>query len=156
MKITGQSVGMVLTLLGKANSDVENAIAEVYAEAGESIVEKVRSGEISNWHDITGNLRSSIGYAVCRKGRIIKISEFEQVLSGADGASKGRELCGTLASMYSNYDFALIIVAGEEYAVYVEAVENRVVLAGGELMLKQNITGMLQNRIRKVLKKYEK
>lgn len=156
MKMTGQSIDRVLTLLGKANNDVENAVAEVYAEAGESVVEKIRSGEISNWQDITGNLRSSIGYAVCRKGRIIKTSEFETVLNGADGASKGRELCKTLASRYSSYDFALIIVAGEEYAVYVEAVENRVVLAGGQLLLKQNITGMLQNKIRKVLKKYEK
>ncbi|MBO4549451.1 MAG: hypothetical protein J5733_01865 [Bacteroidaceae bacterium] len=154
--MTGQYVDWVLNLLGKANTDVEYAVADVYAEAGESVVDRIRSGEISNWHDITGNLRSSIGYAVCRKGRIIRSSDFEQVLNGAEGANKGRELCRMLASQYASYDFALIIVAGEEYAVYVEAVENRVVLAGGELFIRQNITRMLQERIRKVLKRYEK
>lgn len=155
IKVTGESIDRVLTLLGQANKGVENAVAEAYTEAGESVVSRIRSGDISNWHDITGNLRSSIGYAVCRKGRIIKSSDFEPVLNGAEGSAKGQELCGILATRHAAYDFALIVVAGEDYAVYVEAVEGRVVLAGGQLFLKQNIAGMLQDKIKKVLKKYE-
>ena len=151
-----QHVDRVLTLLGKANTDIESAVAEVYAEAGDKGVNGIRSGEMSNWNDVSGSLRSSVGYVVCRKGRIVRSSDFDTVLDGAEGSGKGRELSRKLANDYAYYDFALIVVAGEEYAVYVEAVEGRVVLAGGQLYIEKNITRMLQDKINRVLRKYEK
>ena len=156
MKMSEASINRVLTLLGSANKDVEDAVSEAYAEAGEKVVDGIRNGDMSNWQDDTGSLRSSIGYVVCRKGQIIKSSNFGTVLNGADGSEKGRRLGERLAAQYSRYDFALIIVAGEEYAVYVEAVEGKVVLAGGQLFVEKNITRMLQDKISKVLRKYEK
>ena len=150
-----QHIDRVLTLLGNANADIENAVAEAYAEAGENTVSKIRSGELSNWSDNTGNLRSSIGYVVCRKGQIIKSSDFGTVLNGAEGSEKGRKLSRRLAAEYARYDFALIIVAGEEYAVYVEAIDNNVVLAGGYLYLEKNLVRRMQERISTVLRKYE-
>ena len=93
---------------------------------------------------------------VCRKGQIIKSSNFGAVLNGAEGSEKGRKLSRRLAAEYARYDFALIILAGEEYAVYVEAVDGRVVLAGGQLYVEKNITRILQDKINEVLKKYEK
>ena len=156
MGMSLQHIDRVLTLLGNANADIENAVAEAYAEAGENTVSKIRSGELSDWNDNTGNLRSSIGYVVCRKGQIIKSSDFGTVLNGAEGSEKGRKLSRRLAAEYARYDFALIIVAGEEYAVYVEAVDGRVVLAGGQLYVEKSITRILQDKINSVLKKYEK
>lgn len=148
-----QHIDRVLTLLGNANADIENAVAEAYAEAGENTVSKIRSGELSDWNDNTGNLRSSIGYVVCRKGQIIKSSDFGTVLNGAEGSEKGRKLCETLAVEYSRYNFVLIVVAGEEYAVYVEAVESRVVLAGGQLFIEKNIIRMLQDKINQAIRR---
>ena len=52
-----QHINRVLTLLGNANADIENAVIEAYAEAGENTVSKIRSGEVSDWNDNTGNLR---------------------------------------------------------------------------------------------------
>jgi len=155
MKMSRQSIDRVLTLLGNANKNVEDAVAEAYAEAGEKAVHGIRSGQMSNWNDISGNLRSSIGYAVCRKGQIIKSSGFDTVLNGAEGSEKGRSLCKTLAAEYSRYDYALVIVAGEEYAVYVEAIEGKSVLAGGKLYVEKNIITILRDKVNRALRRKE-
>ena len=155
MKITQQSIARVCNYLGSANEVVETACREVYAEAGAYIVEKIRSGEMSDWMDQTGNLRSSIGYVVCVKGRVVKMSDFGVVKDGADGARKGRALAERLARELSARDMALIIVAGEEYAVYVEAVEGKVVLSSAYLHLERSMPEMLKEKIRKVLNDYE-
>ena len=151
MKMTGASINRVLTTIGNANVAVENAIIEAYADTGEYVVNAIRSGEMSDWNDDTGNLRSSVGFAVCRRGRIIKKSGFDTLLNGAEGTRKGIALVEQLAVEYARYHFVLIIVAGEEYAVYVEAVENRVVLAGGQLYVEKNITKRLQEKINQAL-----
>lgn len=155
MKVTGASINRVLTLIGRTDKIVEKAVEEAYAEVGENVVKGIRNGDLSNWQDDSGNLRSSIGYVVCRNGRIVKSSNFNTVLNGVEGSAKGRKLSEQLASTYSNYDFALIIVAGEEYAVYVEAIDNKVVLAGGQLFVEKNTTKTLQEKINKALGKYE-
>lgn len=152
MRMTEASINRVLTTTGKVNEAVENAIVQAYSDMGEYVVNAIRSGEMSDWNNDTGNLRSSIGYAVCRRGRIIRKSDFSTVLNGADGSRKGIALAEKLAAEYANYNFALFIVAGEEYAVYVEAVENRVVLAGGRLYVEKNITKRLQQQINQALR----
>lgn len=146
------SINRFMTFTGKANEIVRSAIEDVYAEAGIYVVYSIRSGQMSNWDDDTGNLRSSIGWAVCRKGRIVRKSRFGVVLNGSDGAAKGIALIERLASEYAHYDMALFIVAGEEYAVYVEAIDNKVVLAGGQLYIEKNITRRLKERISQALR----
>lgn len=153
MRMTQASANRVLAKLTKAEKAVDEAVVEAFAEAGTLAVNGIRSGEMSNWQDDTGALRSSIGFVVCHKGRIIKSSGFDTVLNGAEGSEKGRKLCETLAVEYSRYNFVLIVVAGEEYAVYVEAVESRVVLAGGQLFIEKNIIRMLQDKINQAIRK---
>lgn len=150
------SVERVLTLLVRANEEVENAVAEVYSEVGRDAVDGIRNGTMSNWQDQTGSLRSSVGCVVARRGRIISEHGFGAVLGGAQGASKGRRLARKLAAEHSAKDFCLVIVAGEEYAVYVEAVEGKAVLAQGRLYVERNIPQMLERKIRLVLDRYEK
>ncbi len=151
MKVTPESINRVFMLFDKAQKGVEKAIEDVFAEAGIYVVYGIRSGLMSNWDNDTGNLRSSIGWAVCRKGRIVRKSRFGIVLNGSEGKAKGLALIEQLASKYAAYDFSLFIVAGEEYAVYVEAVDNKVVLAGGLLYIEKNITRRLQERVNQVL-----
>lgn len=104
---------------------------------GEEIINGIRTGEYSNWIDRTGNLRSSIGYILVMDGAVQTEGGFQLVKGPeADGTSVGtgigKQFAESLVSLYPN-GIALIIVAGMEYAAYVEAMENKEVLAGGEI-----------------------
>lgn len=102
-----------------------------------------------SWVDRTGNLRSSIGYIVVSDGKILNEGGFESV-SGpqrgdakSDGSQEGRTYAESLASRYST-GYALIVVAGMNYAAYVEAMENKDVLASGEIFLKKELKGLVE------------
>lgn len=101
-----------------------------------------RSPEAS-WIDQSGNLRSSIGYVVVYNGRIVNTSGFTPVKGGADGAAEGRSLAEKLAKNYKR-GYALIVVAGMNYAAYVEALENKVVLTSAELLAKREMPSMVE------------
>lgn len=98
-----------------------------------------RSSEES-WIDHTGNLRSSVGFIITENGRPITTGGFKSTSApegnGADGQRKGAEYANSIASQYSRYPIVAIVVAGMEYAVYVEAMENKDVLASVELWVR--------------------
>jgi hypothetical protein len=120
-------------------------------KVGLDTVKAIRTSEVSYWIDQTGNLRSSIGYLIVKDGRIIS-ENFELVNGrGQEGLAKGRSFADELASQYPS-GYALIIVAGMEYAAYVENIESRTVLAGGTILAKQ----LLQQLIDKYNAKYGK
>lgn len=50
-----------------------------------------RPQEIS-WYDRSGNLRSSIGYAIIHNGKILEYSDFTQVRQGNEESGKARHL----------------------------------------------------------------
>lgn len=156
MKITTESLDMAMRSLNSAETDVCNAVIRVFAKAGKLIVEKVRSGELSNWMDVSGNLRSSVGGVVCSKGRVVEEFGFEEVSGGSVGANVGRDVANRIAAQYAQYDTVLIIVAGMDYAVYVEAVNGKVVLSAAWLRLEKLLPTMLREEISNVLKSYEK
>lgn len=114
---------------------------------GEQCIKKIRDrpGKQS-WFDQTGNLRSSIGYAIFSEGRKIIESSFAMVKNGAQGSADGKKLIDELANKYSE-TFALVVVAGMEYAEFVEAHENKDVLATTELWAKQEVKKYLDNAI---------
>jgi hypothetical protein len=153
MTVRQESVDGLLSFLDKLEVGVGDAIVDVFAEMGEYVVEGIRNGDMSNWNNQTGSLRSSVGFAVCKYGEIVRMSDFKTVLDGSKGSEKGRALCERLASEYANYRYVLVIVAGEDYAAYVEAIESKVVLVGGQLYIEKNIAGMLAERIAQVLGK---
>ncbi len=80
--------------------------------------------------DQSGNLRSSIGYVIFKNGKAVE-TFFEQVKGGKEGVDKGRQLANQVGKKYSDEDYALVVVAGMNYAVYVES-KGRDVLASGE------------------------
>lgn len=108
-----------------------------------------------SWMDQSGNLRSSIGYIVVRDGEICKSGGFNRVdgpkrgESSSDGSKEGRSYAERLASSYPT-GYALIVVAGMEYAAYVEAKANKDVLAGGEIFLKKEVRKL----VRRLSQKY--
>ena len=101
-----------------------------------------RSAEES-WIDRTGNLRSSIGYAVYGYGKKIVEGAFDIVKEGREGTEVGRKYVRELASEFAKV-YALVVVAGMSYAEYVEAIESKDVLASTELWAKAKIDEYMQ------------
>lgn len=85
------------------------------AAAGEMFVKYAR--ESGNYHDQTGNLRSSIGYVLFLDKNIIA----QNILDSTDkeGPKKAKQLAIEVASDYTG--FLLVGLAGMNYAASVEA-----------------------------------
>lgn len=107
---------------------------------GEAAVKEAR--ESGRYKDQTGNLRSSIGYCVLDNGKVIKESSFDVVKEGGQGSTEGREFLHRLISEHSK-GLALIIVAGMNYAAYVEA-KNYNVLDSAEQMAERLLPQLLK------------
>lgn len=153
MGMTLSGVQSALARMNLARDAADAAITEAFCYGGEYAVRGIRTGGMSGWNDQTGNLRSSIGYVVMSGGRTVGVSGFEAVGGGAEGSSEGKRVAARLAREYSQYPHALIVVAGMEYAAYVEAIDGKVVLAGGQLWLEGNIGKVVRSRIEKAMSK---
>lgn len=101
-----------------------DAIAKL-AYIGESAVNEAR--ENGDYMDQTGNLRSSIGYAVLDNGKVV-IEDTKLSERGSDkmtGLNTGKTVLQELSERYKK-NFTLIVEAGMDYAVYVEALGKNV------------------------------
>lgn len=158
-------------LFEKIDSIVTDEMIRTLAYIGEQCVIRIRDRSAEeSWHDITGNLRSSIGYLILHDGN--KIVDFgfspqfgkperkqkveftskdgKQVSfmatvpgGGSEGASQGKRYAQSLISAYS-HGLVLLVVAGMEYAEYVERMGNKDVLASTELWVRDTIDEKLQ------------
>lgn len=135
---------------------LQEEIFRALAYLGEQCIKTIRdrAGEDS-WFDQTGNLRSSIGYAIYGEGRKIIESTFAVVKNGAQGAAKGKKMIDELASKYSEI-YALVVVAGMEYADAVEARDNKDVLASTELWAKAKVQEYLDRAKEKAIRRITK
>ena len=108
---------------------VREEMLRTFSYIGEKSVTRIRDRkESESWIDHTGNLRSSIGYAISEYGKEQIRSAFEVVRQGTEGSEEGAKLLSELLGQYSQ-SYALIVVAGMSYAEYVEAKESKDVLA---------------------------
>ena len=132
-------------------SDVDDFILEIYrevfaflAQLGQSAYETaVQEGK---YNDITGNLRSSLGYVISMDGKIVKEGGFKRIDGrgenfekvffttrsqktvqfwakgksgdGSEGSRQGLSYARDLASKHTQ-GVTLIVVAGMDYASYV-------------------------------------
>lgn len=106
-------------------------IARHLRRIGEEVVNEMRMK--GTYQDQTGNLRSSTGYVVVMDGKIVEMSAFETVKQGADGSKQGKAFVKELASKFPT-DTVLIVVAGMDYAYYVQNKHERDVTISGELL----------------------
>lgn len=131
--------------LDEYEKQVEQYYISRLVEAGETaVVTAVTKGKYQN---ITGNLRSSIGYVIGYAGKVIKEGGFHKVQGrgenyqhvtfttrngkkvdfwakgkfgdGSEGSRKGLELARSIIAKTQGYSF--VIVAGMEYATYVNS-----------------------------------
>lgn len=100
-----------------------------------------RAPELS-WIDRTGNLRSSIGYILTHNGNVIQYYGFEQVKQGSDGVKIGKDFALEIARRFSN-EYVLVIVAGMNYAEYVEA-RGKDVLSTPELFARKELPKIME------------
>ena len=125
--------------------EVERQIVESLCRIGEEAVRlaKLIPAE-RGFTDRTGNLRSSIGYVVCKDGQPINIA-FEAVKGGHVGVNTGQRLALNIAKQYAE-GYTLIVVAGMDYAVYVES-KGRDVLTSAETEAGKLLERELRNLI---------
>lgn len=143
-------------LINEIMKIIHDEIFNALAYLGEQSVKKIRDRSADeSWKDQTGNLRSSIGYAIFEHGKKMIQSSFETVLNGKTGSKVGQDYVDSLATQYSNV-YALVIVAGMNYADYVEAIESKDVLASTGLWAKSKVDEYLKNAQQKAIAKINK
>lgn len=119
--------------LSAKRSEITDFITLRFEQIGEEAVKIAR--EKGSYHDITGNLRSSIGYIILNDGKIVKQGAPETYAGssgdGAKGAAEGQALLNRLKAKFP-WGIVLIICAGMEYAAFVENVKHKDVLTSAE------------------------
>ena len=142
-----------------------NYIIDQLRQAGEQAVKVARSVATKNgwigsgvpYKVQTRNLTSSIGYCIVADGRIIEMSSFEALkgtdeetgkpYDGTEGSLDGKKYIKDLAAHYPQ-GYALILVAGMNYASYVQELHHRDVLNSAELIATE-LVNKLQAKLRK-------
>ena len=99
--------------MNKAKQGFEDSLLDEFRRTGEQFIADARS--IRTYQDQTGNLRSSIGYALFKDGQML-----EQTFPGGDVTGSGGTLAKWVANSYKR-GYLLVVVAGMFYAQYVEA-----------------------------------
>lgn len=100
--------------VAQLNARLDKAMVYVLNALGMELVSYAR--ERHTYIDRTGNLTNSMGYVVLKKG--------QQVAHGGEGGGEGQAAAMKVYNQVaagSHYDYSLVIVAGMEYAAYVEA-----------------------------------
>lgn len=118
-------------------------IANVLCYVGEQCIIEARNG--GTYEDQTGNLRSSIGYAVLMNGQVIQSNSVYKIKNGDEGVSEGLQYLKERVRKARKKGVCLIVTAGMNYAEYVEA-KGYVVLSSAELkapvLVKQLLTSL--------------
>lgn len=121
----------------KMKSKVWDLIVRQMEYIGEKCIAIARDKNRANtWGDVTGNLRSSIGYVVQVNGKPVRKGP-EMIFQGQDGArgsqgpAEARRLMKSLQGIHAS-GVELIVVAGMEYAEYVEVIHHKDVLSSAQ------------------------
>lgn len=125
---------------------------------GQECVSRIRRrGQSESWIDRTGNLRSSIGSAVYENGKKKLSTAFESVFGGHEGSEAGKRMIDALAKEYSQ-TYAMVVVAGMDYASYVENMNGKDVLASTRLWAESVIGERIEDALHnaeEIIKKIE-
>lgn len=128
--------------------EVERQIIESLCHVGEEAVKLAK--EIPperGFTDQTGNLRSSMGYIVFKDGKPVQVA-FKQVKDGSNGIQEGLKLAQSVGQKYAE-GYALVVVAGMNYAVHVES-KGRDVLTSAEKYAEKAIAKELADMVTNV------
>ena len=118
----GRMTTPIQTIGDKINASVEarlQVIVNTLCYVGEQCIIEARDG--GTYTDQTGNLRSSIGYAVVWDGKVVQRDCIDKIKQGDKGVSDGNEYLSKCIKGRRRKGIVLIVTAGMNYAEYVEA-----------------------------------
>lgn len=124
---------------------VELAMKLLLQEFGEELVAFAK--DTHTYTDRTGNLTNSISYAIVRKKEILYYNEVQREEANAAALKVAMKMAENLSDAYS-----LIVVAGMNYAAFVESRGYNVILPA-ELKAKQEFTSKVKPLIDQVNKR---
>lgn len=156
MAITSKTTkAELLKLFDKHKDIVKDTIKETLSYMGEDTVGYIRKQpQDESWIDRTGNLRSSIAYEIIGDGKVLEVGEGVLIKDGKDGVIKGVEYAKKIgSSMLTSVgnNFAIVVVAGMEYAMSVERRDNKVVLERGKLKADKEFPEYMRGAVRKII-----
>lgn len=148
MGITANFKGNIDATFKALLAEVERQIIESLCRIGEEAVKLAKMiPPERGFNDQTGNLRSSIGYVVVKDGKPVNVS-FGAVKGGHTGVNEGQRLALQIGSKQTE-GYALIVVAGMNYAVHVES-KGRDVLTSAEKFSEKEIAKELADLVTNV------
>lgn len=115
--------GLIKSAVTAYQQRVERAAIYAFKYLAEGLVKYAI--EKRTYTDQTGNLTNSIGYVIVFDGKVEYMGGF--VGNGDEGAEKGMQLADEIAKK-DGKGISIIIVAGMNYAAYVEAKGYNVIL----------------------------
>ena len=124
---------------------VELAMKLLLQEFGEKLVAFAK--DTHTYTDRTGNLTNSISYAIVRHKEILYYNEVQREEANATALKVAMKMAESLSDAYS-----LIVVAGMNYAAFVESRGYNVILPA-ELKAKQEFTNKVKPLIDRVNKR---
>lgn len=125
---TDVQIKMVFDII---NTELDKAIQSTMMYIAEKISAEVKAQpEEDSWNNQTGNLRSSVRAATFKKGRLVLKELFVKLFATATEAEEESENAIASLAETCKDDYVSVIVAAMEYAGYVEALQNKQVLAG--------------------------
>lgn len=124
---------------------VELAMKLLLQEFGEKLVAFAK--DTHTYIDRTGNLTNSISYAIVRHKEILYYNEVQREEANAAALKVAMKMAESLSDAYS-----LIVVAGMNYAAFVESRGYNVILPA-ELKAKQEFTNKVKPLIDRVNKR---
>ena len=136
--------------LNAKRKDIYDFIIFRFEQIGEEAVKIAR--ENGSYHDVTGNLRSSIGYIILNDGKVViqgAPERYPKKEDGSKGEAEGQALLQKLKAKFP-WGLVLIICAGMEYAAFVENVRHKDVLTSAEHLAESLMKKLLGKVIEEV------
>ncbi|HBW79945.1 MAG TPA: hypothetical protein DEF78_06330 [Sphingobacterium sp.] len=145
MKLTTTQIDFQ-QMVNQQLAEIDNQFLEQLITLCDERIEEQRA-KVSpeGYNDQTGQLRSSVGYLIYRDGKI-RHENFKLSPYGTDkapGLKAGRELA--LRQLRITEGRGLVMVAGMEYASWLEANYHRTVLTTATFKLEDDIEYILKN-----------
>lgn len=124
----------VSTYLKKFGEEAKSKMLETMIAAGEKGVETARFKNPKNYKDHTGNLRNSVGFIVQDDG--VWVHEYfkknKNFKGGSEGIKAAKEVASVVSAKFPN-GIILIMIAGMNYSLYVESLEDYDVISYGAM-----------------------
>ena len=131
--------------LDKFIEDAKNNLVEILKTVGRKAVDRSREKTKvqGGFGNITWNLRGSIGYVIVKDHEIID-RYFPPLPDGDQGTTEGIKYAEEVALMLDDGDIMLVVVAGMEYAYFVEA-KGYDVISGSSAHMESELRTALNN-----------